>query len=229
MKIIYKINILTYLYLLLALLSGLFKQTVIILSIMFIHELGHIILIYYFKYKIERIEIYPYGFIMKIKKPINIPIYQDMLISINGIVFQIILSIIINLTYKNSTYLAIFNMYNSFIMLLNILPIYPLDGYQIINHLLNYIFSYYHSQKISNIISFIISLILIIYMALSKNINILIGFFIISNSILVYKENYLNLIKFYYEQLNTSYYYRKIKFFKHNYLRKREYKYIKTR
>lgn len=211
MKITYKINNLTYLYLLLALLSGLFKQTIVILFIMVIHEIGHIILIYYFKYQINQIEIYPYGFIMKINKPINIPIYQDILISINGIVFQIILGLIINLTYKNSTYLAIFNMYNSFIMILNILPIYPLDGYQLINHILNYIFPYYYSLKISSIISLIVSTILIIYMIVSHNINILIGYFILANIGLIYKENKINLIKFYYEQLNTKYYYRKIK------------------
>lgn len=211
MKITYKINNLTYLYLLLALLSGLFKQTIVILFIMTIHEIGHIILIYYFKYQINQIEIYPYGFIMKINKPINIPIYQDILISINGIVFQIILGLIINLTYKSSTYLAIFNMYNSFIMILNILPIYPLDGYQIINHILNYIFPYYYSLKISSIISLIVSTILIIYMIVSHNINILIGYFILANIGLIYKENKINLIKFYYEQLNTKYYYRKIK------------------
>lgn len=211
MKITYKINNLTYLYLLLALLSGLFKQTIVILFIMIIHEIGHIILIYYFKYQINQIEIYPYGFIMKINKPINIPIHQDILISINGIVFQIILGLIINITYKNSTYLAIFNIYNSFIMILNILPIYPLDGYQLINHILNYIFPYYYSLKISSIISLIVSTILIIYMIVSHNINILIGYFILANIGLIYKENKINLIKFYYEQLNTKYYYRKIK------------------
>ncbi len=48
-------------------------------------------------------------------------------------------------------------------------------------------------------------------MIVSHNINILIGYFILANIGLIYKENKINLIKFYYEQLNTKYYYRKIK------------------
>ena len=180
MKTIFKINISTYIFYLLFILSGLFNYLLIYLFIIFIHEIGHIIMIKILKYKIESIILYPTGCIINTNIKINIKSNHLFLISIAGILNQIILFILIK---NNYTYnYAVFYKLNMSLLIFNLLPIYPLDGYKIYLSIFERFISYKLIIKISYIISM---LFIFILFYLTKNIYIFVLIYILNK--LLYK------------------------------------------
>ena len=91
MKTIFKIDNSTYVLMLLGLLSGYIKNIFIIFIIVLIHELGHVFFFYLFNYDVESVVIYPFGGVSKVSKRIHERIYKDVVISLGGIFFQILL------------------------------------------------------------------------------------------------------------------------------------------
>ena len=154
-----KFNYLTLFIIVSSFFCGMFNYLFILFIIIIIHELGHIIMIKLFGYEIINIEILPFGGKVNIKKNINSSINKEIIISISGIVMQSMFYIFINYLYikgyVNTNYFLIFKNYNIAILLFNVLPIYPLDGYFFLKSLLEKITSFYLSINISIIISFI--------------------------------------------------------------------------
>lgn len=115
-------------FIIIGILSGLIKEVLILFSVIFIHELGHILLIYFTKEKINSIQITGIGCFIKLKNN-NFPIFKGFLIYSSGILFNIISLLFVNdYSFIKFTYTMI---------LFNLIPIIPLDGYQLINLLLS--------------------------------------------------------------------------------------------
>ncbi len=96
------------------------------------HELGHVLMIKKYAYKIVKVEIYPFGGITTVDKPINTPLKEEMMIAISGVLMQIGLQIFMLFWYIKggiaiNTY-SLFSKYNGVIFFFNLLPIIPLDG-----------------------------------------------------------------------------------------------------
>ena len=212
MKII-KVNFLTLYFLLLLFLCGYLKLGIIVFIIVVFHEMGHILFIKLFKYKIIDITIYPFGGITKIDKDINTPLNKELLIACGGIIFQLILFIIIYFVPINVITKELLYKYNMSILLFNMLPIIPLDGSIIINSLLNKIFSYKVSYYLYIIISIIFSIFYLFF-----------NYWYSLNNYLIVS---LFIIKTYYAIKN--YKYLKTRFLLERYLNKYEYKYISTK
>jgi stage IV sporulation protein FB len=146
---LFKINIFAYIYFLLCLLTGYIKESLIIFSIVIIHELGHIISTILLRYKIIRCELYPFGGMTIADKKINTPLKHDLLIYLSGVISQILIGFIIYFTCNSYTFL----FYNKIIIIFNLIPIYPLDGFYILSTLIQYKTSYYKSLHIMKYIS----------------------------------------------------------------------------
>ena len=123
MKNIFKINITTYLLLLSILLCGYFNYLLIISLILIIHDLGHIVFLKLFKIKINNITILPFGSIINSDLKLNTESYKTFIISIAGILFQLILSFIMNYLntygFVNDISINVFNYYNKLIIIFN--------------------------------------------------------------------------------------------------------------
>jgi len=197
MKNIIKIDISTYFIILLYLISGCFKEVILLYLIIIIHELGHMFFIKKFKKEIIEIKIYPFGGITKYNSLVNHNIKQELLISLAGIFSQLLLIIIYSLLFKfniinNYTY-YLFNKLNNSLLIFNILPIIGLDGEKIIHLLLELFIPYTKVNNICIVIS-IITLIIFIINSISLKINIL---FVLS--FLIYKIIYFIINKKYIE------------------------------
>jgi len=135
-----KINYLTYFLIFLCLLTGLFKNIILILLIILVHELGHVFFITKLKYAINKIEIYPFGGITEVSKDLNSPTNHEIIIASGGFIFQLFLWLIFVLLYNsnviNEQLYITFNTYNWAILLFNLLPIIPLDGHIILKSIL---------------------------------------------------------------------------------------------
>ena len=176
---LFKINIFTYIYIIVCFITGYIKEPLIILFIIIVHELGHVFISKYYKYNVLSINIYPFGGITKVDKKLNDPINKDIVIYSFGIIFQLILFLLIfslfRLNLIRTSIYDTFKYYNKIILLFNLLPIYPLDGFYIINNLLYKKISFYYSLYITIIISFIS---LVIFFVIFYNNYIIISFLI---------------------------------------------------
>lgn len=175
--------------------TGHFKPFVTIMSILLFHELGHVLTALFFKWKIDRIIILPLGCLTKFNEKLNRPIYQEFIILIMGPIFQIILYIFYRTPYHYS------------LLILNLLPIYPLDGSKFIFLFCNIIGSYYSSYIITFIISYI-SIFILLFSYHNFIILVFVVFLLLSNiDMLKHKDYYF--YQFLYERsLNVYPYYK---------------------
>lgn len=150
---IFKIHPLYYLFLVIVILTGNFNNYMLFTFIILFHELGHILASFLFKWKIEKIVILPFGCVTIFNKLLNTKIIEDIIVTISGPLFQIILSLFLeDKSISNS------------ILLFNLLPIFPLDGAKILNSIQDILLPYKKSYTIMLYISFITSIIAIIYL-----------------------------------------------------------------
>ena len=237
------INTYTIILILLALLSGLFKEIITISTIIIIHEFGHFIALYKYKWNINKINIYPFGGITKLDEKIDKPLNEEFIITLLGPIFQELLFVFIMILYKynimNNYYYNLFKNYNISILIFNLLPIIPLDGSKIINIFLNKFFNFRMSY-ILNIIISIIFLTIFFFFFKSDSSYYLIIVFLIYQIIFYFKNRYIIFNRFILEKrLNKSNYikYKKINSIKKMYRNKKnlikddigyitEYKYI---
>lgn len=204
MKNLFEINVFTYLFLILSMLSGYLREIFIIFLILLIHELGHFLLMKLNSIKVESITIYPYGGMIKSDMMINTNSFKVLLISLGGVFIQLVLWLIIFSLFKidviNVYYYDIFCKYNLYIIIFNLIPIYPLDGFKIFNSF----FEMFLSFKISLFISFIINIVCLIlfmvYLYIYKINNYVIVIFLLVNLINYIKNIRFLINKFYLER-----------------------------
>lgn len=148
MKNIFKIHPLTYVVILIAYLTGNFKSTMAFMLIIIVHEFGHLLSALIFKWKIKEVVILPFGGITIFNEILNKPIYQEAIIASMGPLFQLIFTLFVN----NS----MIKNYSFLILIINLIPIYPLDGSKLLNLFLNKIFPFKLSHKITIYLSLLL-------------------------------------------------------------------------
>ena len=196
----------TYIIVFLALFSGLIKDLIGLIILVFSHEFGHYLISHIFKYKIDKIYIYPFGGLIKYNEIIDKPLYQELLITIGGPLNQFLIYLLIFILYKNNLisnyFFNVIKNYNYSILIFNLLPIVPLDGSKIINILLNKIFNFRLSYYFLGFISIIfitllfgyssnyLIIVFLIYEIYNyiKNSNIIFNKFVLEK--FLYKNNY---------------------------------------
>ena len=192
MKII-KFNISFLFLVLLFLLCGYIKNILVIMFIVFFHELGHIIVSRLFGFKIIDVTFYPFGGITHVDYKMIDYSYKNLLVYVAGIVMQVILFLIVNLLFKfGLVRLYIYDLflfYNKLIIFFNILPIIPLDGYLVVNFFLRYFFEFKKAYILSFIISFAFMIVFFITCLVYKINNIILFVMFIYNMFL-YIKNY---------------------------------------
>ncbi len=165
-------------------LIGRFKFIIYFMIIILVHELGHITLSLLFKWNISKIIVLPFGGLIVFEEKIDKPLIEEFLIAISGVTFQTLFYLII----KDKVKYEYLSFINYFILIFNLLPIYPLDGSKILNVLINRISTFKNSIKITVFISFIFIL-LCIFISLKTNLLFIIIFiFLIREIIKLYVE-----------------------------------------
>ncbi len=193
------ISIYSYIIIFLALLSGLFKEFIVISIILIIHEFGHFIFIYKYKWNIKNIVIYPFGGVCNLNERIDKELKEEFIISIFGVIFQELLFLIVYILYNCnilSNYIyTLFKNYNLPILIFNLLPIIPLDGSKIFNIIINKFLNF----RVSYIVNIFISLLfLIIFFIIFKGDSsyYLIIIFLLTQIIYTFKNRYIIFNRF---------------------------------
>ncbi len=214
MKTLFKVNIFTYLFFLLFMLAGFIKDALIIYIILFCHELGHVFFMRLFKIEIYSVTFYPYGGMIKSNILLNTNSFKVLIISLGGILIQLLLFIVFNLLNKcgiiNTGILNIFYKYNISIILFNLLPLYPLDGMKIMNSILEMFIPYKFTIYICITLNVIFLLLFFSYLYIYKVSNYIIVLFLLV-SLINYIKNIKYIInKFYIERLIYNFKYKGI-------------------
>jgi len=220
MKTIFKIHFSFLVFVLLLLFSGYINYVIIFFLIIITHELGHIIMLKLLGYKITKFVLYPMGGIITTNININISSNKLFLISISGILMQLILYLIVPISLNN--YELFLNL-NKMLIIYNLLPIYPLDGYKIYLSILERFVPYSIVIKILYGISFMSIFILFYY---TKSIIIFIYLYYLNILYILNYKYYMH--KFLLERYLYKFKYCKIKYVSSiNMLFKTRYNYIK--
>lgn len=175
-----------------------------------------------FKYKIKKINIYPFGGYTIFESNINTPFITEFMVFIGGILFQTIFFLLTKQIINNSSYIyKLIENYNLSILIFNLLPIIPLDGSKAINILLNKIFPFKKSHLLSIYISYTIIFFLIIISI--KNITLI---FMISILLFILIKEHKNH-KLIFNMFLIERYIKNISFKKNNFIKKYNIKYMK--
>lgn len=123
--------------LILSLFTGsIFKILGIIFSIL-LHEISHYMFLKLYKVDVKYLELSIIGGILDIEE-VNLSLYKKLIVNLAGVVANLLIIIII--TFFNIESLNYLITYNVVIIIFNLIPIIPLDGYRILNDVLSVIY-----------------------------------------------------------------------------------------
>lgn len=137
-----KIHPFTYLYLLLAFISG-SSYYVAFLLFSILHEIGHYLVALYFSFEIEKIMILPFGAFLLLRDLGKHYVYEEIWMLFCGPFVNMICFILF--VFFKEPLLAKINIY---ILIFNLLPIYPLDGSKLLLLFLSYLIDYQKCMQI---------------------------------------------------------------------------------
>lgn len=131
--------------------TGLYLEILILFMIIFLHELSHVMFLIIFKQKIKYINLTILGGILYTDN-LNLKIYQEIIVNLAGVLLNYLLIVIFK-KIENNYYKELIINYNYIMIVFNLLPIYPLDGYRLIETLIKLINHPFKEQKILTKIS----------------------------------------------------------------------------
>lgn len=204
-----------------SLVTGNFKGLLLFTLIVLVHELGHIIAALYYKWKIEKILLLPFGALTIFHEKLNRPIEEEFIILISGPLVQIIFTFLLSLNYHNPDIQA----YSNLILFFNLLPIYPLDGSKLVNLLLNKLTSFKKSHILTIYISFLTIFLLFLNVQISL-VFLLIIIFITIKVIDELKKHHALFNLFLFERYNYNFHFSKHKTIKNVKQMKRDYTHL---
>ncbi len=117
------------------------------------HELGHLFLVWLFRYKIKSVSLSIVGFMLKLEK-VKQEFWKDLLIYSGGIIVNLLGCLLIN-DYD-------FKIISLILIIINLLPIYPLDGFNILKTIFSYFFPYYYVLNIAIFFSICVNVLVFI-------------------------------------------------------------------
>ena len=201
---------------------GRFRFIIYFMLLILVHELGHVLISLIFKWKIDKIIILPFGGLTKYNEIINRPLIEEFFVAISGILIQIIFYKFIH-DYIDYKY---FSLINYFIIIFNLLPIYPLDGSKILNVFFNKITSFKNSILLTVIVSYFSIIILSLLLFNTNKLLFMIFIFLFIEVNKYYNEKDLIFNKFLLERYLNNIKFRKEKIINNVCKMKKDYRHL---
>lgn len=154
-----RVDISTYVIVLLSFLAGYFEYTFLTIIIIIVHEMGHFLTGYFLKLKVKEISLFMFGGVTIFDEDLNLNIFKELLVVVMGPVVQMLFYMLVYYLYTKG-FVSVNTMkkvstINLILLEFNLLPILPLDGGKILNNILDLILSYDLAHKVSLAVSFL--------------------------------------------------------------------------
>lgn len=177
--------------------SGFLKEAFLFLGVFFSHELGHLFWIKIFGGKINTIHLTGIGGIIDLE-PQELPFWQHLFIDSGGISVNLLLALTIPQIRLPNQMQNFLIQYNRLILGFNLFPIYPLDGFQFLFHLLNAFFDDEYLYDLLFYVSLFFLVVLCFIAFLSKSLGLmLILVFLFSKQKVLKKLGKIAHLKYY--------------------------------
>jgi stage IV sporulation protein FB len=128
------------------------------------HEMGHACMALFFRWRIKKIELLPFGGVVELDEHGNRPLKEEFFVIIAGPLQHIWISGLAFLMYETGTISAhnfeLFMYHNLVILLFNLLPIWPLDGGKLLFLLFSIKLSFARAHRLTILASSMILVIL---------------------------------------------------------------------
>ncbi len=148
------INPLTVAFFVVCYLSGKSEFFVISYASMLLHELGHLAAAMYIGLEPSHISFHPFGVNLKLKNSIACTVIDDIILYLSGPLINLLLAMFFAFLYK-PRYLYDYGFaVNIMLFVLNMLPVYPLDGGAVLKKILNNFFGEKWADVIMMLCSF---------------------------------------------------------------------------
>ena len=171
-----------------------FKILGIIFSI-FLHEISHFIFLRMYKVNIKYLELSVIGGILEIEE-INLSLSKKLIINFSGICSNLLVIMIIK--FLNITYLNYLITYNICIVIFNLIPIIPLDGFRVLNDILSSIYDDEYTYFLIKRIDLICLIMLLIILFILKIYGLVLIWCFLLIKYIKYNIDDKKLKKFYY-------------------------------
>lgn len=132
------------------------------MTLIIVHELGHFLIAKFLGWQTDKIYIYPYGGVSKFNEKVNVPLKEEFLVLIAGPLIQVLFFLLFCKVLPER-YHETLTLYHYFILIFNLLPIYPLDGGRILSLILQEVLPLKRSIYISIKLSYITIILTLIY------------------------------------------------------------------
>jgi stage IV sporulation protein FB len=134
-----------------AVLTAHFKQLFLLFLIVFIHELGHAVAAVFFSWRMKQILLLPFGGVAEVEEHGNRPFHEELIVTLAGPVQHLWLMGIAFFLWKagfiTNEGWSLFAHYNIAILVINLLPIWPLDGGKLLFLLFTYYFPFSEAHQ----------------------------------------------------------------------------------
>ena len=109
-----------------------FWELLLLFIIVFVHELGHSVAATFFSWRIKQILILPFGGVCETEEHGNRPMKEELIVTLAGPFQHILLAIgaflLHHFQFLTTSTFELFMLMNVMIFIVNLLPIWPLDG-----------------------------------------------------------------------------------------------------
>ena len=122
-------------------------------SLILVHELGHFLTACFFRWKVDKIVLYPYGGCSYFEVDINTSNREEFFVLMMGPVLQIIFTYLLSFFLRQSDFYFVLSV-SRLLLFFNFLPIYPLDGGKLFLLMMSSVCSYYRSLQLTFYSSF---------------------------------------------------------------------------
>ncbi|WP_246879784.1 M50 family metallopeptidase [Bacillus suaedae] len=198
-----KINPLFWLVVGIGVMTGYFKEVLMVFTIVFIHEMGHAFAANFFNWRINKIELLPFGGVAEVDDTGNRPFHEEVIVILAG-PFQHLWMMLLSYLMMNFSFWSLYDhqlfiWHNLMILGFNLIPVLPLDGGRLLQMWFTYRYPYVQALTIGRYASCIglISLVVLsfIYLPFHLNLWIVLSFLIISNY-LEWKQRHYKFMRF---------------------------------
>lgn len=153
--------------------TGHFWEVAIVFFIIIIHECGHTLAALWFGWRLESIEILPFGGVAKVDEHGTRPLKEEWVVTLAGPIQHLWLPLVSFLFLQSSFWNVenhhLFLQRNWMILIFNLLPIWPLDGGKILFLLLSHRYPYQKAYRAALILSSLFLLITTIWVVLQTS------------------------------------------------------------
>jgi stage IV sporulation protein FB len=205
-----KINPLLWMVAIIGVVTGHFREFLILFTVIFIHELGHAIAALYYKWRLVKVEMLPFGGVAEMDEYGNRPYREELVVTLSGPfqhVWMILGGMLLSTTgYGDPHLLKLFISINWMILLFNLLPIWPLDGGKLLFLFLTLFLPYKQAKRKMLILS---AILLLSFVVISMSIYpfhlnlFIVTAFLLYAHFVEWKHQPYNYVRFLLERLNV--------------------------